>query len=197
MSLGLVPRTDRRPDTITPSGPRFVAQHDDTEDLLSETPETPTSAADPGGSPVVPDAAPAPAAKAPARRAAKSARGSRRGPAKKSSARKAPAKRAAAASSSSAPSARAAAGSLASALRELVGGIEDEVRNITSLVRQIDDHGRALNDLRADGRAAAAAPRTTCAPRPRTATSAPFLDDTIQPTLPQVGEDFPERIYGS
>jgi hypothetical protein len=196
MSLGLVPRTDRRPDTITPSGPRFVAQHDDTEDLLSETPETPTSAADPGGSPVVPDAAPAPAAKAPARRAAKSARGSRRGPAKKSSARKAPAKRAAAASSSSAPSARAAAGSLASALRELVGGIEDEVRNITSLSAQIDDHVRALNDLRAD-----AAQRLLHLDDLRAAAEdgnlGAFLDDTIQPTLPQVGEDFPERIYGS
>ena len=166
---------------------------------MSETPETPSTeksdATTQGGDSA---ATPAPAKASRRGRGPAKKADARKSPAKKAGARKAPAKRASSrgsSPSSGAPSARAAAGSLASALRELVGGIEEEVRNITSLSSQIDDHVRALNDLRAD-----AAQRLMYLDDLRAAAEdgnlGAFLDDTIQPTLPQVAEDFPPRIYG-
>jgi len=87
------------------------------------------------------------------------------------------------------------AGSLASALRGLVEGIENEVSAITGLSGDIDTHVTALNDLRAEAtrrllhlddlRAAAEDVNLSA-----------FLDTSIQPQLPQVEEDFPDRIYG-
>jgi hypothetical protein len=84
---------------------------------------------------------------------------------------------------------------LASALRELVTGIEEQVTAITALSGQVDEHVTALNELRAEAtrrllhlddlRAAAEDVNLSA-----------FLDTTIQPQLPQVEEEFPERIYG-
>ena len=88
-----------------------------------------------------------------------------------------------------------ATGSLASALRELVGGIETEVTSITSLSAEIDQHVDALNGLRAE-----ATSRLLHLDDLRSAAEdvnlSAFLDTSIQPQLPQVEEDFPDRIYG-
>ena len=88
-----------------------------------------------------------------------------------------------------------AAGGLAAALRELVGGIETEVTAITSLSAEIDGHVKALNDLRAE-----ATVRLMHLDELRSAAEdvnlSAFLDTSIQPQLPQVEEDFPDRIYG-
>jgi hypothetical protein len=88
-----------------------------------------------------------------------------------------------------------ASATLAAALRELVAGIEDEVSNITRLSGEIDTHVEALNDLRAE-----ATRRLLHLDDLRSAAEdvnlSAFLDTTIQPQLPQVEEEFPERIYG-
>lgn len=85
---------------------------------------------------------------------------------------------------------------LANALRELVGSIEHEVAEVTRLSEVIDDHVVTLNGLRAD-----VAQRLLHLDELRAAADdanlGAFLDDTIQPQLPQQAEDFPDRIYGS
>jgi hypothetical protein len=106
-----------------------------------------------------------------------------------------PARKAPATARTSSASSKDAAGSLASALRGLVGGIETEVAAITGLSAEIDRHVTALNDLRAEAtrrllhlddlRAAAEDVNLSA-----------FLDTSIQPQLPQVEEEFPDRIYG-
>ncbi len=97
---------------------------------------------------------------------------------------------------SSAPAAESAAGSLASALRELVTSIEDEVAEVTRLSEVIDDHVTTLNGLRSDV-AARLAHLDELRAAADDANLGAFLDDTIQPQLPQQSEDFPDRIYGS
>ncbi|MCU1691054.1 MAG: hypothetical protein JWM64_145 [Frankiales bacterium] len=96
----------------------------------------------------------------------------------------------------SAPAAESAAGSLASALRDLVTSIEDEVAEVTRLSEVIDDHVTTLNGLRADV-AARLAHLDELRAAADDANLGAFLDDTIQPQLPQQSEDFPDRIYGS
>ena len=87
------------------------------------------------------------------------------------------------------------AGSLAAALRGLVDGIEQEVAAITALSEEIDDHVSALNDLRAQ-----ATERLLHLDELRAAAEdvnlSAFLDTTIAPQLPQIEEEFPDRIYG-
>lgn len=87
------------------------------------------------------------------------------------------------------------ASSLAAALRGLVDGIEAEVSAITALSEEIDDHVSALNDLRAQ-----ATERLLHLDELRAAAEdvnlSAFLDTTIQPQLPQIEEEFPDRIYG-
>ena len=97
---------------------------------------------------------------------------------------------------SSASAENAPAGSLAAALRDLVSSIEDEVAEVTRLSEVIDDHVVTLNGLRADvaGRLAHLDELRSAADD---ANLGAFLDDTIQPQLPQQSEDFPDRIYGS
>lgn len=94
----------------------------------------------------------------------------------------------------SAPSTEAA-GTLATALRGLVSGIEEEVTNITALSAQVDEHVRALNDLRAEATRRLLHLDDLQAAAEDVNLSA-FLDTTIQPQLPQVEEEFPDRIYG-
>ncbi len=93
------------------------------------------------------------------------------------------------------PAANDAAGSLAAALRGLVNGIDEEVAAITALSEEIDDHVSALNDLRAQ-----ATERLLHLDELRAAAEDvnlnAFLDTSIQPQLPQVEEEFPDRIYG-
>jgi hypothetical protein len=88
-----------------------------------------------------------------------------------------------------------AAGSLAAALRGLVDGIDAEVAAITALSEEIDDHVSALNDLRAQ-----ATERLLHLDELRAAAEdvnlSAFLDTTIAPQLPQIEEEFPDRIYG-
>ncbi len=87
------------------------------------------------------------------------------------------------------------AGSLAAALRGLVNGIDEEVAAITALSEEIDDHVQALNDLRSQ-----ATGRLLHLDELRAAAEdvnlSAFLDTSIQPQLPQVEEEFPDRIYG-
>ena len=87
------------------------------------------------------------------------------------------------------------AGSLAAALRGLVDGIDAEVSAITALSEEIDDHVSALNDLRAQ-----ATERLLHLDELRAAAEdvnlSAFLDTSIQPQLPQIEEEFPDRIYG-
>ncbi len=87
------------------------------------------------------------------------------------------------------------AGSLAAALRGLVDGIDAEVSAITALSEEIDDHVAALNDLRAQ-----ATERLLHLDELRAAAEdvnlSAFLDTTIAPQLPQIEEEFPDRIYG-
>lgn len=90
----------------------------------------------------------------------------------------------------------APAGSLAAALRDLVTSIEDEVAEVTRLSEVIDDHVVTLNGLRADV-AARLAHLDELRAAADDANLGAFLDDTIQPQLPQQSEDFPDRIYGS
>ncbi len=92
--------------------------------------------------------------------------------------------------------AEAPAGSLAAALRDLVSSIEDEVAEVTRLSEVIDDHVVTLNGLRADV-AARLAHLDELRAAADDANLGAFLDDTIQPQLPQQSEDFPDRIYGS
>ena len=84
---------------------------------------------------------------------------------------------------------------LATALRGLVSGIEDEVTAITGLSGQIDEHVKALNELRAE-----ATRRLLHLDDLQSAAEdvnlSAFLDTTIQPQLPAVEEEFPARIYG-
>lgn len=100
------------------------------------------------------------------------------------------------AASTSDPATAPAAGSLAAALRGLVTGIEEEVAEVTRLAEVIDDHVVTLNGLRGD-----VAQRLAHLDELRAAADdanlGAFLDDTIQPQLPQQSEDFPDRIYGS
>ncbi len=85
--------------------------------------------------------------------------------------------------------------SLAGALRELLSGIDEEVAAISALSSDIDEHVIALNDLRAE-----ATRRLLHLDDLRSTADdvnlSAFLDTSIQPQLPQVGEDFPDRIYG-
>ena len=97
---------------------------------------------------------------------------------------------------SSAAADSAPAGSLAAALRDLVTSIEDEVAEVTRLSEVIDDHVVTLNGLRADV-AARLAHLDELRSAADDANLGAFLDDTIQPQLPQQSEDFPDRIYGS
>jgi len=87
-------------------------------------------------------------------------------------------------------------GSLAAALRDLVSSLEDEVAEVTRLSEVIDEHVVTLNGLRGD-----VASRLAHLDELRAvaddANLGAFLDDTIQPQLPQQSEDFPDRIYGS
>ena len=84
---------------------------------------------------------------------------------------------------------------LAAALRGLVDGIDQEVAAITALSEEIDDHVSALNDLRAQ-----ATERLLHLDELRAAAEdvnlSAFLDTTIAPQLPQIEEEFPDRIYG-
>ncbi|CAA9350054.1 MAG: hypothetical protein AVDCRST_MAG16-2268 [uncultured Frankineae bacterium] len=94
-----------------------------------------------------------------------------------------------------APAAASDGGSLAAALRGLLSGIDEEVAGITALSEEIDEHVRALNELRSQAterllhldelRAAADDVNLTA-----------FLDTSISPQLPQIEEEFPDRIYG-
>ena len=87
------------------------------------------------------------------------------------------------------------AGSLAAALRGLVNGIDEEVAAITALSEEIDDHVQALNDLRSQATARLLHLDELRAAAEDVNLSA-FLDTSIQPQLPQVEEEFPDRIYG-
>ena len=156
---------------------------------MSETPDaTPTETIEP----------PAPATP---RRASKSTgssgrRGAGRGGAKASTGgRRATSRGTASARSGGAAASSDAASSLAAALRGLVGGIEEEVSAITALSEQIDTHVQALNELRSE-----ATRRLVHLDDLRGAAEdvnlSAFLDTSIQPQLPQVEEEFPDRIYG-
>ena len=94
-----------------------------------------------------------------------------------------------------APAADDSAGSLAAALRGLVNGIDEEVSAITALSEEIDDHVQALNDLRSQATARLLHLDELRAAAEDVNLSA-FLDTSIQPQLPQVEEEFPDRIYG-
>ena len=157
---------------------RHVAD-DDTEDTVSDIADSTPDQTDAYSAPVQAETT-KPARRTPARKRAGSAP-------KRTPARRAPRE-------SPAPRAEAS-GSLASALRELVGGIETEVTSITSLSAEIDQHVDALNGLRAE-----ATSRLLHLDDLRSAAEdvnlSAFLDTSIQPQLPQVEEDFPDRIYG-
>lgn len=167
---------------------------------MSETPDAPatdkTAPSTPGGSPSLAQE-PAPgAAKPKSGSTARRGRGATKStPAKRTPAKSSPAKSAGSTSRSSGSSAGDAAGSLAAALRGLVSGIEDEVSAISSLSSQIDSHVQELNDLRAE-----ATRRLLHLDDLRGAAEdvnlSAFLDTSIQPQLPSVEEDFPDRIYG-
>lgn len=81
-------------------------------------------------------------------------------------------------------------------LRELVWGIESEVAVITSLSRRIDEHVTKVNALRAN-----AAERLRRLDVLRAATDDPhlaaYLSRAAVAPLPQVKEEFPERMYGA
>ncbi len=81
-------------------------------------------------------------------------------------------------------------------LRELVWGIESEVAVITSLSRRIDDHVTKVNALRA-----AAAERLRRLDVLRASVDDPhlaaYLSKAVVAPLPQVKEEFPERMYGA
>lgn len=148
----------------------------------------------PAGDSSAETAAPAEAVPASSARDGKSGNGRRGGrPAKKAPARGSG--RSDATDRSPTPTPSGSVPSLASALRSFVSGIEEQVTAITDLSRQIDEHVDALNELRAD-----AARRLLHLDELRAAAEdanmSAFLDTTIVPTLPEVGEDFPERIYG-
>jgi hypothetical protein len=85
---------------------------------------------------------------------------------------------------------------LAAALRGLVEGMEQEVAEITRLSGEVDEHVSTLNALRAD-----ITQRLVHLDELRAvaddANLGAFLDENIQPQLPQEAEDFPERIYGT
>ncbi len=165
-----------------------------TEDTLSETPDTTPTEIESANSPdEATTGAPVKASKSTTGRRGRTAS---KAPAKRSTTRPARSGGSSSRSSSSASSSSDAAGSLAAALRSLVGGIESEVSGISSLSGEIDTHVQALNDLRAEAtrrllhlddlRAAAEDVNLSA-----------FLDTSIQPQLPQVEEDFPDRIYGN
>jgi hypothetical protein len=176
-----------------------VRADDDTEDTLSETPDAPTTEQLAPG-----DTAGAATTSTPDDRTSKSTPlpSSRRGrgaskstPARRGSTRPARDSPSSTSQADSASSGNEGAGSLAAALRGLVGGIGDEVSAITSLSGEIDGHVSALNDLRAE-----ATRRLLHLDDLRGAAEdvnlSAFLDTSIQPQLPQVEEDFPDRIYG-
>ena len=75
-------------------------------------------------------------------------------------------------------------------------GEAGDLAEVTRLSEVIDDHVVTLNGLRAD-----VARRLAHLDELRSAADdanlGAFLDDTIQPQLPQQSEDFPDRIYGS
>ncbi len=79
-------------------------------------------------------------------------------------------------------------------LRELVWGIESEVAVISNLSRRIDEHVRKVNALRAT-----AAERLGRLDVLRAAVDDPhlsaYLSSTVVVSLPQVKEEFPERMY--
>ena len=161
---------------------------DDTEDTVSDMADSTPDLIDAQATPAA-QAEPKPAKRTPARKRTTPAK---RTPARKNAGR---ATRTSGRASSGSSSVKDVAGSLASALRELVGGIETEVTAITALSSEIDQHVRALNDLRAE-----ATRRLLRLDDLRSAAEdvnlSAFLDTSIQPQLPQVEEDFPDRIYG-
>jgi len=86
--------------------------------------------------------------------------------------------------------------SLTYGLRELVWGIESEVAVITRLSQRIDESVEQLNELRAD------AARRLMLLDDLLATGGDadlvaFLERAVVAPLPEVPEQFPERIYGS
>ena len=87
------------------------------------------------------------------------------------------------------------AGSLAEALRGVVTGIDEEVAAITALSEEIDLHVQALNDLRSQATVRLLHLDELRAVAEDVNLSA-FLDTSISPQLPQVEEEFPDRIYG-
>jgi len=86
--------------------------------------------------------------------------------------------------------------SLTYGLRELVWGIESEVAVITRLCQRIDESVEKLNELRAD------AARRLMVLDDLLATGGDadlvaFLERAVVAPLPEVPEQFPERIYGA
>ena len=86
------------------------------------------------------------------------------------------------------------AGSLTFDLRGLVWGIESEVAQITGLCRRIDEHVRAVNEVRAE-----AAERLGRLDELVAAADHPslraWLETASVAPLPQVNEVFPDRLY--
>ena len=87
-----------------------------------------------------------------------------------------------------------AGSSLTYDLRGLVWGLESEVAQITSLCRRIDEHVRAVNDVRRE-----AAQRLTRLDALVEAAHDPhlraWLQTVVAAPLPAVTERFPDRLY--
>ena len=79
-------------------------------------------------------------------------------------------------------------------LRSLVWGIQSEVEVITALSGRIDDRVQALNAARADAarRLVALDDLLDAAQDPRLRA---WLEERVQPVLPQAAEVFPDRLY--
>lgn len=80
-------------------------------------------------------------------------------------------------------------------LRELVWSIEAEVAQVSTLSRRVDEHARALNDLRAQ-----LAVRLLHLDELLEAAEDPVLQEFLlsatEAPLPVLAEEFPERMYG-
>ena len=87
-----------------------------------------------------------------------------------------------------------AAGPLTFDLRGLVWSIESEVAVITSLSRRIDDHVRALNELRTEAALRLARLDELVASAEDDDLRA-FLEGASAAPLPEVVEHFPDRLY--
>lgn len=91
---------------------------------------------------------------------------------------------------------QSAAKTLTYGLRELVWGIESEVAVITNLAQRIDEHVARLNTTRADAaRRLLLLDELVAAAENSDLTV--FLTQAVVAPLPQVPEQFPERIYGT